>query len=90
MLERAHGLLRPGGRLLLPTGTLQDEAAILTRAREMYDEPTKLVERNIPLPAALAESEAVRTLTEAHVVELSTRGSRTLWTARVWDCVPKS
>ena len=88
MLEAARRFLKPGGRLLLPTGSLQDESAILDRARDLYGRVTKLIERNIPLPGALAESGTVRKLIQDGIVRLSQRGSRFVWTARVWESAP--
>ena len=84
MLEGAKRMLAPGGRLFLPTGSLQDEGSILQRARELYGKLTKIVERNIPLPSQLAESPAVMRLLKEKVIELTPRGSRYVWTARVW------
>ena len=50
MLNEARRWLRPGGRLLLPTGSLQDEAAILGAARAAYGQLRELASRMIPLP----------------------------------------
>ena len=84
MLEGVHRILRPGGRVFLPTGTLQDENAIVSNARKLLDRVTKLVERRIPIPNALAESQAAMDLVKRRVIELTPRGSRFTWTARVW------
>lgn len=84
MLKGARKVLRPGGRVFIPTGTLQDEGAILSNAREMFGRLTKLVERRIPIPNALAESQAAMDLVRRRVIELTPRGSRFTWTARVW------
>lgn len=86
MLEAARDRLRAGGRLFLPTGSLQDEGAILRTARTLYGGLTRLTERHIPLPRALAETPAVVKLAKEKIVELRERGSRLLWTARVWEC----
>ncbi len=86
MLQAARERLRAGGRLFLPTGTLQDEGAILRTARTLYGRLTQLTERQIPLPHALAETPAVVKLAKDKIVELRERGSRLLWTARVWEC----
>ncbi|MFQ5948237.1 MAG: 50S ribosomal protein L11 methyltransferase [Acidimicrobiia bacterium] len=88
MLKAARDRLRSGGRLLLPTGSLQDEGAILKTARSVYANLTKLVERNIPLPSALAASQEVLELVRRKVIELTQRGSRYVWAARVWECSP--
>ena len=88
MLEAARSRIRAGGRLLLPTGSLQDEAAILTAARSMYGKMVELADRYIPLPSVLAQSEAVRNLANQGVVKLVERGSRLLWQVRVWQMSP--
>jgi len=86
MLQGARERLRAGGRLFLPTGSLQDEGAILRTARALYGKLTRLTERDIPLPRALAETPAVVRLAKQKIVQLRERGSRLLWTARVWEC----
>ena len=86
MLRAARDHLRAGGRLFLPTGSLQDEGAILRTARALYGKITQLTERQIPLPRALAETSAVVKLAKDRIVQLREKGSRLLWTARVWEC----
>jgi methylase of polypeptide subunit release factors len=88
MLAEAKRWLRPGGRLLLPTGSLQDEAAILSAARAAYGQLRELASRMIPLPAKLAESTTVRQLVDRGIVHLKARGSRLLWEVKVWEVVP--
>jgi len=85
MLQEAKKWLRPGGRVLLPTGSLQDEAAILTAAKSAYGQLRQLASRMIPLPTMLAESSVVRQLVDRGVVHLKTRGSRFLWEVKVWE-----
>jgi methylase of polypeptide subunit release factors len=85
MLEEARRYLRKGGKLLLPTGTLQDENSILERARTAFGSLKKLAERNIPLPAALAEHPVLVKLRTDSLIDIQQRGSRYLWTARVWE-----
>lgn len=85
MLEGVQDVLRKGGRLFLPTGTLQDEAAILEKARSIFSKLTQVKERAIPLPSALAQSAAVIQLMKDRVIDLTARGSRMLWTAKVWE-----
>jgi SAM-dependent methyltransferase len=85
MLEEAKRRLRPMGRLFLPTGTLQDEATILTRARSLYGKIRSLADRPIPLPGQLASSPVLMDLIERKVVSVTSRGSRFLWNARVWE-----
>jgi methylase of polypeptide subunit release factors len=90
MLEEAKRLLRPGGRLFLPTGSLQDVGAVLRAARSLYDRLVEIASRMIPLPGTLAESPVVRKLVDAGVVSLTPRGSRFLWEAKVWELEPGS
>jgi len=85
MLEAAKCLLRKGGRLLLPTGSLQDEPSIMDKARSVFGSIRMLAEKHIPLPSALVRQPAVIGLIRDHVIRLTERGSRSLWTARVWE-----
>lgn len=85
MIEESKRLLKKGGRLFLPTGTLQDEESILDRARSMFSSIKQLTERNIPLPSYLAEDPAVLKALKEKVIALRQRGSRFQWTARVWE-----
>jgi hypothetical protein len=85
MLEEAKRWLKATGRLFLPTGTLQDENAILERAKALFGMVKKLGEQRIPLPNPLAESEAVEKLASDGVISITPRGSRYLWEARVWE-----
>jgi methylase of polypeptide subunit release factors len=85
MLEDARRILRKGGKLFLPTGTLQDERSIMDKARSIFDSIRMLSERRIPLPTTLAEQPAVLRLIRDRVIDLSQRGSRFVWTARIWE-----
>ena len=85
MIEEVRRVLRKGGKLLLPTGTLQDERTILDRARSAFGNLRQLAERAIPLPSQLAEHPALTTMVKEKLVEVSRKGSRYLWTARVWE-----
>lgn len=87
MLEQAAEHLAPGGRLYLPTASLQDEGAVLRTARRIFGEVRmhQLRERFLPLPGKLAESNVMRRLKESGVVNLIRRGSRQLWRLRVWE-----
>jgi methylase of polypeptide subunit release factors len=85
MLDEARNLLRKGGKLFLPTGTIQDEESILDRAKSMFGSVRQLSERPIPLPSALGEHPALLRLVKSKVASLTQRGSRFLWTARIWE-----
>ncbi len=85
MLRQAKQRLKDGGRLLLPTGSLQDQRAILDTARSLYGSVKELVSRAIPLPGQLVAGRALPELISRGVVELGQRGSRYLWQARVWE-----
>jgi SAM-dependent methyltransferase len=85
MLEQARRHLRPMGRLFLPTGTLQDEASIIQRARTLYGKMRTLTDRPIPLPSRLANSSVLADMIEQKIVQVTRRGSRFLWNARVWE-----
>ena len=85
MIEEARAYLTKGGRMFLPTGSLQDEESILGRARTAFGNLKQLAERNIPLPSSVAEHPALLELLKEKVIDLKQRGSRFLWTARVWE-----
>ncbi len=85
MLTEVKAFLKKGGKLLLPTGSLQDETSILERAKAMFGSLRQVTERNIPLPASLAEHPVMIRLRRERLVDISERGSRYLWTARVWE-----
>jgi hypothetical protein len=88
MLEAIRTHLRPGGRLYLPTGSIQDENTVLRKARAIFGENRmhQLRERMFPLPTKLADSQVVRRLMDSGVVNLIRKGSRLLWSLRVWEC----
>ena len=85
MIEQAKDRIKRGGRMLLPTGTLQDENSILSKARSAFGNIRQLSERSIPLPSTLAEDPAVIQMVKDKIIALTQRGSRFLWTARVWE-----
>ncbi|HEX6220974.1 MAG TPA: 50S ribosomal protein L11 methyltransferase [Acidimicrobiia bacterium] len=85
MIEESKRLLRAGGKLFLPTGSLQDERSILDRAKSVFGSMKQVTERNIPLPTSLAEDPAVLKALKDKVIALKQRGSRFQWTARIWQ-----
>jgi SAM-dependent methyltransferase len=90
MLEsvRESGCLRPGGRLYLPTGTIQAEGRILEVARRIFGAANlqSLLERDLPLPDVVARSKVVARMMKEGILHLHSRGSRLLWRLRVWRC----
>ncbi len=56
------------------------------RARSAFSSLVKLTERPIPLAGALADAKSIKRLLDDGIVQLSERGSRLLWEARVWLC----
>jgi SAM-dependent methyltransferase len=87
MLEASRDHLLPGGRLYLPTASLQDERTVLRAARRIFGEGrmAELRERLMPLPGKLSESAVVRRLMDSGVVEFIRKGSRLLWRLRIWE-----
>jgi len=90
MLEsiRANDCLAPGGRLYLPTGTIQAENRILEVARRIFGATNlqSLVQREFPLPDVVAKSKAVAQMMREGILNLQARGSRLLWRLQVWRC----
>jgi len=86
MLDEARSLLRKGGKLFLPTGTIQDEESILDKAKSTFSSVHMLTERAIPLPSTLKEHPAIIKLIKYNIVKLTQRGRRMLWMARIWEC----
>ncbi len=87
MLESSRSYLAPGGRLYLPTDSIQDENAVLRTARRIFGEGRirQLRERLMPLPGKIAESGVARRLMDSGMVRFIRRGSRVLWELRVWE-----
>ena len=85
MLESARRFMREGGRLLLPTGSLQDEASILDAARDAFGKLKQLTEKRIPLPSGVSEHPAILRMAQEKMIDITQRGSRMIWTARVWE-----
>lgn len=89
MLDGLDEHLRPGGRLYLPTGTIQEDRSLLRAARRVFgpDNLRLVAERQFPLPAAVAEAKGVAELVHDGIVRLERRGSRLLWRLSIWECV---
>ena len=87
MLEKAREHLAPGGRLYLPTGSIQDEGTVLRAAQRIFGERMRqLRARMLPLPSKISETAVVRRLMDSGVVRFIRRGSRLLWELRIWEC----
>jgi SAM-dependent methyltransferase len=88
MLEGVHDVLRPGGRLYLPTGTIQAEDVVLAAARRTFgqDNLEVVLERHFPLPDLVGRSEVLTRMMASGLVAIKQRGTRMLWRLRVWCC----
>ncbi len=89
MIEGVADHLKPGGRMYLPTGTIQDERRVIEAARRVFGEQNleSIAEREFPLPALVARSKAVARLMAQGLLNLRRRGSRLLWRLAIWRCV---
>jgi len=91
MLESLREIecLAPGGRLYLPTGTIQAENRILEVARRIFGAANlqSLLSREFPLPDVVAKSKAVAQMMKDGILDLHGRGSRLLWRLQIWQCV---
>jgi SAM-dependent methyltransferase len=91
MLEsiEANDCLVPGGRLYLPTGTIQNENRLLEVARRLFGAANlqSLIQREFPLPDVVAKSKEVARMAQEGLVSFRARGSRLLWTLQIWRCV---
>lgn len=89
MLEAVGDHLKPGGRMYLPTGTIQDERRVIEAARRIFGEANlePIVEREFPLPALVAKSKEVARLMGQGLLNLRRRGSRLLWRLAIWRCI---
>ncbi len=81
--------LAPGGRLYLPTGTLQAENKLLEVARRIFGAANlqAIRSRELPLPEVVARSKAVARMMKEGILNLHARGSRVLWRLNVYRCV---
>ncbi len=89
MVEEVGDCLAPGGRMYLPTGTIQNESKILEVTRKIFGAANMeaILERNLPLPDLVAKSQAVKKLVQQGIVSLQDRGSRVLWQLRIWRVI---
>ncbi len=88
LLSSIGDTLAPGGRLYLPTGSLQDEQTVLSKAREIFGNNIEpLIEREFPLPDLVAKATTTARLMKEGLLKLHKRGSRMLWRLQIWRCV---
>lgn len=89
MVEEVGDCLVPGGRMYLPTGTIQDENIIVEAARRVFGAANmeSILERDLPLPALVAKSKELAKLVQQGVVNLHQRGSRMLWQLHIWRLI---
>ncbi len=89
LLDSVDESLVPGGRMYLPTGSLQAEGRVLRAARRIFGAANleRVLERELPLPDLAARSKAVLKLMADGLVNFRRRGSRLLWKLSVWRCV---
>jgi precorrin-6B methylase 2 len=88
MLESVGDTLKAGGRMYLPTGTIQAEETVLAAARRIFGSRMELLlEREFPLTGIVGRSSAVMDLVSKGVLKLKQRGSRFLWRLAIWRCV---
>ncbi len=87
MLAHVADHLVPGGRVYLPTGTIQDDEAILAAAHAVFGAAMEPVaKKEFPLPDVVATSALVRELIDEGSIHLSQRGSRLSWELTIWCC----
>jgi SAM-dependent methyltransferase len=90
MIESIHDndVLVPGGRLYLPTATIQAENRVLDAARRIFGPANmrSLIEREFPLPAVVAKSKELAALIGDGILTMRQRGSRLLWRLQIWVC----
>jgi SAM-dependent methyltransferase len=88
MIESIGDTLLPGGRLYLPTGTIQDEKSILEAAHEVFgDNMEPVIQQEFPLPDIVGRSLAVARMMKEGLLNLHRRGSRLLWRLQIWRCI---
>jgi SAM-dependent methyltransferase len=88
MIESIGDTLQHGGRLYLPTGTIQDEKSIIEAARKVFgDNMVPILEREFPLPDIGGKSRAAARMMKEGQLTLHKPGSRWLWRLQIWRCV---
>lgn len=89
MLDGVRDRLAPGGRVYLPTGTIQAEEPVLDAARRVFGgRVEQIATREFLLPEAVVAAPAVAALIADGVLKLGAKGSRRTWRLTVWCCEP--
>jgi release factor glutamine methyltransferase len=87
MLAGIEEHVAAGGRIYLPTGSLQDEMVVLEAARRVFgDNMRPVATRDFPLPEVVTRAADVARLITDGVIRLTRRGSRLFWRLTVWCC----
>lgn len=87
LLAQVPDHVRAGGRVYLPTGTIQDDTSILAAAHRVFGAAMEPVaKKEVPLPDVVASSEQVRELMDEGAIHLTKRGSRLSWELTIWCC----
>lgn len=87
MLAGIEDHVAPGGSVYLPTGTLQDEVAVINAARRVFgDNMAPVATRDFPLPETVARAREVARLIADGAIRLTRRGSRLFWRLTIWRC----
>lgn len=87
MLADIKDHLTPRGSVFLPTGTIQDESAVLRAAKRVFGDNIRAVAtRDFPLPEAVTRVRDVARLLSDEVIRLSRKGSRLFWRLTIWKC----
>ena len=87
MLASIKDHVSPRGRVYLPTGSLQNEPAVLEAAQRVFgDQMRAVATRDFPLPDVVTRARDVARLLADGVIRLSRRGSRLFWRLTIWQC----
>lgn len=87
MLAEIADHVAPDGRVYLPTGSIQDESAVLAAARRVFGAAMQpIARRDFPLPEAITKLGDVTRLVSEGVIRLRSRGSRLFWQLTIWCC----
>lgn len=87
LLQQIADHLRPDGTVYLPTGSIQDESAVLAAARRVFgDEMHQVAQRDFPFPAPVAQAAEMAQSIADGVIRPGRVGSRLTWRLTIWRC----